>query len=64
MKPGLKRLMKSMDEGEVDTDQFLEDMRATAAESPEMADIFARMIEAELEVIRQEKEAGTNRALQ
>lgn len=64
MKPGLKRLMKSMDEGKVDTDQFLEDTRAIAAESPEMADIFSRMIKAELDVIKQQKEAGGNRVSQ
>ena len=44
--------MKSMDEGKVNTDQFLEDTRAIAAESPEMAHIFARMIEAELKVLK------------
>ena len=47
--------MKSMDEGEVGMDQFLEDTRVIAAESPEMADIFSRMIEAELNIIKQEK---------
>ena len=55
MKPGLKRLMKSMDGGKVDMDQFLEDTRVIAAESPEMADIFSRMIEGELKLIEQAK---------
>jgi hypothetical protein len=55
MKPGYQRLKKRMDEGEFDANEFIEDTRAIAAESPEMADIFARMIEAELKAIQQTK---------
>lgn len=55
MKPGLRRFMKNMDEDKFDVDEFIEDTRAIAAESPEMADIFKRMIKAELEVIKKSK---------
>lgn len=61
MKPGYKRLKKRMDEGGFDAKEFIEDTRAIAAESPEMADIFSRMIEAELDLIKKQKEAGGNR---
>jgi hypothetical protein len=56
MKPGYQRLKKRIDEGGFDANEFIEDTRAIAAESPEMADIFTRMIKAELEAIKQAKE--------
>jgi hypothetical protein len=56
MKPGYKRLTKYMDESRFDADEFIEDTRAIAAQSSEMADIFLRMIEAELNVIKQQKD--------
>jgi len=55
MKPGYQRLKKHMDEGIFDANEFIEDTRAIASESLEMADIFSRMIEAELKEIKQQK---------
>ncbi len=59
MKPGYQRLKKRMDEGGFDANEFIEDARAIAAQSPEMAGIFARMIEAELEAIKQAKKQSS-----
>lgn len=58
MKAGLKRLIKSMDKGKVDMDQFLEDTRVVAAESPDIADVFASMIGAEFKAIKQKRVRG------
>jgi hypothetical protein len=63
MKPGHQRLKKRMDEGGFDANEFIEDTRAIAAESPEMADIFARMIKGELGIIRQAQKAKRNKQI-
>lgn len=55
MKPGLQRLSKRIDSKDYTMDEFLEDTRIMASESPEMADILKRMIQGELDLIEQAK---------